>query len=236
MTEGTVNGILRNYNLEHFTAAADPEGNPLMVTKYGMVSDTEFLDPSTGRVLNFDHKTRAFTGETGQRQELDDAVGAYREAFSKSCGTYLEGHFKKGKGTCTVYGTDTGDIHVCISALNSKLAAFWTGGWRSEYTLNVSSKGETELTGNIKVNVHYFEAGNVQLNTDIDKKATITVGDPAKTGEAVAKAILDIESSFQNSLEEMYVNMTPTFKNMRRFLPISGQNMNWNMAAHSALK
>jgi len=103
------------------------------------------------------------------------------------------------------------------------------------FSLNVGKTGTTEMKGNVKINVHYFEDGNVQLNTHVDKAINVTVtSDEETTGKNVAAGIAQIESDFQTQLEEMYVNMhRTTFKSMRRFLPVSRQPMVWNLAAHS---
>jgi len=69
------------------------------------------------------------------------------------------------------------------------LGAFWTGGWRSVYQLNVSSSGSQELSADIKVQVHYFEDGNVQLHTKFNTKSPIVISDEKKTALEVAKTI-----------------------------------------------
>jgi len=73
----------------------------------------------------------------------------------------------------------------------------------------------------------------VQLHTKFPSKATVAVSDEKKTGAAVAKAIKTLETDFQANLELMYIDMhSHTFKQMRRFLPVNKQPMNWNVAAH----
>jgi capping protein alpha len=235
LNDDVIASILAKYNVEQMTPSKDPEGNGILVSEFGQVSQNEFVDPNTGRILEFNHRTRKFVKDTGKKAEALSADSeAYRAAFQKAAGDYLSKHFKPGKGVVTVYGQN-GSTHVCISAVSTKLSAYWTGGWKSQYSIDTSSKKTATLKGNVKVNVHYFEDGNVQLHTNLDKSSDITVGDPTSTGEAVAKAIMEIESNFQNAMEEKYVAMEPTFKNIRRFLPISGTKMNWNMAAHSLL-
>lgn len=51
-----------------------------------------------------------------------------------------------------------------------------TGNSRARYALDVSSKGQVDLIANVKVNVHYFEDGNVQLNVDFKKTTKVQVG------------------------------------------------------------
>lgn len=232
LTDDAIARILKEYNMEQMVCANDTEGNPVLVSSHGKVSDNEFLDPSTGRVLKFDHRKRMFTEATDKKQSLESGVEAVRAAVEAEMKTYAENMYKSGKCNTAVYGSDDGNLTICVSGANIHLGNFWTGGWKAVYTVNVTSK--SDLKGSIKVNVHYFEDGNVQLHTAIDKSESITFGSPEDTAKDVAKAIETIESDFQNNLEEMYVNMhRTTFKSMRRFLPINRLPMNWTTAAHS---
>jgi len=226
--------VLRAYNCEQMVAAKDPDGDGnVIVSAHGQVADDQYVDPSTGRVLRFDHKKRAFLEVTEKKQVLGAAVGGYRDAVDKHVKQYVTGAYKGEKCTVGVYGTDKGSLTICLSAANINLGNFWTGGWRATYLLDVSSRGAKQLKGTIKVNVHYFEDGNVQLHSTIEQDAKIDVGGEDDTGKEVAAAINKIETDFQSNLEEMYVNMhRSTFKAMRRFLPINRQPMNWNVAAH----
>jgi capping protein alpha len=102
--------------------------------------------------------------------------------------------------------------------------------------LNVKEKGSVELKCSTRVNVHYFEDGNVQLHAAVEKMASVNVTDAESTAAAVTAAISNYESEFQAAMEEMYVDMhRTTFKKMRRFLPITKQPMNWNVAAHNLI-
>lgn len=234
LTDPAIAGILRQYNVEQMHAAKDPDGDAnIVVSGYGQVADDQYVDPATGRVLTFDHRKRQFTEVTEKKQVLGGDVAAYRDAIDKYALEYVESAYKGSKCTRAVYGADSGAITICISGANVNLGNFWTGGWKGVYTINVSAKGTKTLTGSLKVNVHYFEDGNVQLHTNLEPKADINVDDPDSTGKAIAAALQKIETDFQSNLEEMYVNMhRSTFKAMRRFLPINRQRMNWNTAAH----
>jgi len=237
LSESQVEKILKDYNAENLVWAPDPEDNkapPIVVSAYGMVDHSNYLDPNSGRVLKFDHKKRKFTGVSDKKQVLSGDIASFRAAIAKSMDAYLSGQYKSGKAVVAVYGADNGTMTICISAKNVNLSNFWSGGWRSVYTVNVNKKGQAELKGNVKVNVHYFEDGNVQLHTNIDKTASINVQEEDATAKEIAKAVGKIETDFQANLEEMYVNMhRTTFKSMRRFLPINRQPMTWSVAAHS---
>ena len=83
------------------------------------------------------------------------------------------------------------------------------------------------------VNVHYFEEGNVQLNTLFEREVDVNVDDPESTAEEVVGIIKDFENGFQKKMAEMYQNMnSKTIKSMRRVLPITAQKMDWNPASH----
>jgi len=235
LSEDALMKVLANYHTEQLTSAVDPDGKPVLITTYGQVGPDLFLDPSSGRVLRFHHRKRKIVEATEQKQVLKDEIGKYRAAIASNLTSYIDANYKEGKVVVAVYGADNGTVTVCISAKNVHLGNFWTGGWRSVFSLNVSKAGSVEMKGNVKINVHYFEDGNVQLNTHVDKSVNVTVqADEEATGKNVAVAIAAMESDFQTQLEEMYVNMhRTTFKSMRRFLPVNRQPMVWNLAAHS---
>lgn len=226
-------GMLASYNMEQMTFGPDPDNNKCLVSVHGKVDDDLFLNPATGVVLRWNHVTRKFVEVTDKKQVLSGAVAEYRDAIQEKVDAYLETSYKKGKVAAAVYGADSGVVTICISAANVNLGNFWTGGWKSVYQVDTSSQGEKELKGDVCVNVHYFEDGNVQLHTNFPSKGKVKVGDAKTTADAVVKAISEGESAFQNNLEEMYVEMHDnTFKQMRRFWPINKQPFNWNSAAH----
>jgi F-actin-capping protein subunit alpha len=180
---------------------------------------------------------QTFTEETDKKQVLSGSVEAYRSALSASLSAYLTESFKANKAALAVYGADNGVLTVAISARNVNLGNFWTGAWRGVYTLTVAPQqggGTTELRGGVKVSVHYFEDGNVQLHSNCDLNVSIVVDGAESVARKVAEAIGKFESDYQNALEEMYVNMhRTTFKAMRRLLPVNRQKFVWDAAAHS---
>jgi F-actin-capping protein subunit alpha len=236
LSDAKVNSIMHDYNLYNFVGAEAPDnsGRKVLVTPFGEVSEDSFLDPQTGRVLTFDHVAQRFTGETDQKQVLSDSMESTRTSVEKAVTEYLDAAYKSGKASCAVYGTDDGKINVCVSAVNAKLRAYWTGNWVSKYTVDVSNPGKSDISCDVRVNVHYFEDGNVQLRTDMKDEISVQVGSAEETAKSIVSAIDKFESKFQTELEEIYVNMhATTFKGMRRFLPVTGQPMNWNPAAHN---
>jgi len=234
--ESQMNKILKDYNIDQLTTAPDPanEQSLLMVCAAGLVDENHFLDPSTGRVVKFDHRKQRFTEVTERKQVLDEQIAKYRASIAKAVEGYVNENYKGGKCITASFGADNGKVSVCISAKNTNLANFWTGSWRGVYTVNVDRQGQAELKGSIRINVHYFEDGNVQLHSNLEKAMNINISNEDATAKEVAKAIEKIETDFQVQLEDMYVNMhRTTFKAMRRFYPVTREKMNWTTSVHS---
>ncbi|CAG8491075.1 1414_t:CDS:2 [Acaulospora colombiana] len=85
--------------------------------------------------------------------------------------------------------------------------------------------------GNIKVNVHYYEDGNVQLDSskEIEITSLLESEDPNERAAAYAKSINKAEHEFQSALNEAYVELSEnTFKGLRRALPLTRHKLDWD--------
>lgn len=96
------------------------------------------------------------------------------------------------------------------------------GRWRSTYIYSPSS---TTLTGTIKVDVHYYEEGNVRLVTKKDFSENPRSG----TAADIVKTIAIIEKKYQEELNRAFGALSEgAFKSLRRQLPITRQKINWD--------
>lgn len=81
------------------------------------------------------------------------------------------------------------------------------------------------LDGSIKVDVHYYEDGNVRLLTN----KTVTASIPSGTGAGIAKEISALERKYQEELNKGFVNLSEgAFKGLRRQLPVTRQKIEWD--------
>lgn len=81
------------------------------------------------------------------------------------------------------------------------------------------------LEGTIKVDVHYYEDGNVRLLTN--KTVAASIG--SETGSAIAKEISATEKKYQEELNRGFVDLSEgTFKGLRRQLPVTRQKIEWD--------
>jgi capping protein alpha len=99
---------------------------------------------------------------------------------------------------------------------------YWNGRWRSSYFYTPSSG---TLTGTIKVDVHYYEDGNVRLLTS--KDVSLSAG--ANAGAAdIVRQIAGIEKKYQEDLNKAFSSLSEgAFKSLRRQLPITRQKIEW---------
>jgi len=212
----------REYNTEQMVQVDSPgHQHKVLITKYGEVSDGEYLDPKGNQVISYDHIRQEVTGKRGISGDLDSSLEPLRAAFEKAAFDYVQQHYTHG--TTTVYGRD-GKIIVCISSVKFNPSNYCNGRWRSVWTFQ-----DGELVGRFKIVIHYYEDGNVQLNTDTTQKTTITEGgSPDKIADAAVKAIMKVEQQFQQALDQSYSTMgETTFKALRRALPITRSRIDW---------
>jgi hypothetical protein len=80
LSDPNLTRIMRDYNTSHFVWAPAPDGTgSVVVSPFGEVDPSgRYLDPRSGKVLQFDHLKGAFTGETDQKQVLGDRIAKIR--------------------------------------------------------------------------------------------------------------------------------------------------------------
>merc|ERR1711953_1433876 len=87
---------------------------------------------------------------------------------------------------------------------------YWNGRWRSQWTVAISGQ-QAEVSGVLKVQVHYYEDGNVQLVSSKDVKEAISSSSEETTAKELIKLMEDT-----------------TFKALRRQLPVTRTKIDWN--------
>jgi len=229
----TAPATFREYNTEQYLTVQSPNNDHLvLITKHGEVADGEFLDPRGRQVVQFDHIRQEAVGARAISHELDNDVEPYRAAIEEAAFNYVSEHYQNG-GT-TVYGSKAANgayvVTICISSSKFNPTNFWNGRWRSTWTITFNpGAAQATLNGVLKITVHYYEDGNVQLNTNSDNKLTSPLGDPEAAATAILKAISKAEQNYQTSLEQSYNTMgDTTFKALRRALPITKTRIDWS--------
>ncbi|EGV65339.1 subunits of heterodimeric actin filament capping protein Capz [Yamadazyma tenuis ATCC 10573] len=113
------------------------------------------------------------------------------------------------------------EVFVIIIGQRLNNDNYYTGQWNSTYVIKNGT-----IKGDIKVDIHYFEDGNVRLNYDESTSGQISAS--AKNiinfiNSSENKTTLKIVDNF-NELNQRY------FKNLRRLLPVTRSKIHWGNA------
>jgi len=220
MLDGTAPTTFKKYNEDQQIQADSEDGSHrFLVTPYAEVGTNEYIDHEGGVVATFDHIKQVVTGSRPISSGDEDAsLAGLRAELQAELAPYVKEHYPFG--TLGVYARE-GKLYVCITSTRFNPNNFWNGRWRSCWTI---SKNGEQLDARIRLQVHYYEDGNVQLQTDTSK----SVAGKAGNAKEIAKAIQTAEHNFHQALNTSYELMGEnTFKYLRRALPISGKKIVW---------
>lgn len=229
LTTELLKKVFGDFNTETLQVVSDASGaEHVILSKETEIGQDEFMDAKRQRVVTVDHVKQTIESSSGTLEATEHEET--RSAVEKAMASYVESHYGQDTAHASVSAKDD-KLVILVSAQKLNMPNFWGGRWMSWYTYDCQDK---MMSGNVKIRIHYFEDGNVQMSTEKALEST-TVDASTTSPEALAKEVVakitEHESAIQASLEEMYLNMTnQTFKDMRRVLPISKQKMDWSGA------
>jgi capping protein alpha len=114
-----------------------------------------------------------------------------------------------------------GSIHFVLASTRFNPSNFWNGRLTSHYTYSTSGS----IAGEIAIDVHYYEDGNVRLQTAHTVDASVSAS--AGPGEVI-KAIAREEKSFQEGVNRSFSSLNEgAFKGLRRQLPVTRMKVEW---------
>jgi capping protein alpha len=153
-----------------------------------------------------------------------------RFAIENEATSYTLNHYKHG--ICSAFSVVDDEIGkaviLCIEDHQFQPKNFWNGRWRSVWTIREDG-GQVEVTGILKVQVHYYEDGNVQLVSSKEIKETITKSSDEQLAKDLVSKMEKSETDYQSAISENYQTMSDTtFKALRRQLPVTRTKIDWN--------
>ncbi|KAL5566371.1 hypothetical protein UlMin_029535 [Ulmus minor] len=228
------------YNKSHMISLELPgRAGDVIITSFGELDKTEFLDPRTAQVAIVDHIKQVCTDV---RHAMDEELPSpYVEEFRCTLDAEILKYIGEAypKGVCSVYcgkgkevedpGSDF-ELVVVISAARHSPQNFCNGSWRSVWNIEFKDDIQlVELKGKMQVGAHYFEEGNVQLDAKHECKDSTVIQAPEDCAISIASIIRHHETEYLASLEASYSNLPDTtFKDLRRKLPVTRTLFPWH--------
>jgi len=228
LREGVARAIAE-YNKDQLTPVRlDNQNHYALVTEHNDVGSGRFHDPKAKLTFKFDHLRKEASDLKSSEPEAASEV--WRSAVETQVAQYVGEHYPHG--VCAVFAKAQGSavtITICIEDHQFQPKNYWNGRWRSTWTVTLQNGSPAEVRGLLKVQVHYYEDGNVQLVTSKEVKGNLTVSGEEETARELVQFMEASEGEYQTAISENYVTMSDTtFKALRRQLPVTRTKIDWN--------
>ncbi|KAI8898351.1 F-actin-capping protein subunit alpha [Globomyces pollinis-pini] len=211
-----------DHNLLQFIPVELPDKDYKIVLSEHTVVDDVLIDQRTNQGYKVNHLTLAVSKDDVVPDSLPQDRLDYRSSLDKAITDYTASHYPNG--VSTVHATsDNFHMYIVDNKYNSN--NFWAGRWRSYWHITPDWK----LVGLVRVHVHYYEDGNVQLFTDKEYNFSLDSAlPPAQLATAVINHITKAESQYQTSINHSFNDTAVnTFKSLRRALPLTRTKIDW---------
>lgn len=230
---------VKKYNKAQFVPVkVEGAEQPTLITDHNELPDGRFVDPKSRKVFKYDHlRKEALDAQPAGPKELDEKQEAWRKALQKEVDNYMAEHFERAAGVATVFTPHHKEktLTLCIESHQFQPKNYWNGRWRSEWQLPHfdGKSGMHKCHGKLRLQVHYYEDGNVQLISE--KELTVEVKmtpDREASAQEIMRSICEAESAYQVAIQESQSSMESTFKALRRQLPVTRSKLDW-LKCHS---
>ena len=220
---------ISDYNKEQFIPVKiEGVEAPTLITQFNELQDGRFIDPKSRKVFKYDHLRKDATDiQPASVNDINEKPDSWRKALQNELDEYIQEHFSR-TGVATVF-VSKNSLVLCIESHQFQPKNYWNGRWRSEWHIPFYEHGNHEITGKIRLQIHYYEDGNVQLISHKDLKIDVKVtNDMVSSAKEIVRLICEAETAYQSSIQESYNVMSDTtFKALRRQLPITRSKIDW---------
>jgi len=212
-----------DYNIQQFTPVNLESNEKCLLTGYSLLPNGRYYNPKTNKSFKYDHIKH--TPYEIQHENITNTNESTRVAVQSQVEEYVKAHYPNG--TTSVYSTSPKEIVICIEDHEFQAGNYWGGRWRSHWTVTVNGS-KAQIDGILRIQVHYYEDGNVQLLSKKDATHELSVESDEKFASELVKLIRTSENEYQSAISDNYVKMSDTtFKALRRQLPMTRTKIDW---------
>lgn len=213
---------LERHNKEQLTAVKLPGASKsVLISEFNCLPDGRFFDVESSSSWSYDHAKQK--PSSVQPYTLESENAGLIKSLLRDLENYVKEHYPASPLSGVYPYKNDSSIAIAIVGNKYSPSNFWNGRWRSTYTYIPST---STLTGTIKVDVHYYEDGNVRLLTKKETSESVRSG--ASAGDIV-KTIAGLEKKYQEELNRAFGALSEgAFKSLRRQLPVTRQKINWD--------
>lgn len=199
-----------------------------LITDYNDLGSDRFYDPRSQQSFTYDHLRKE--AKEFKLWEPDQTTEIWRKALEEACTSYVQDHYRHA--TCSVFSNNVDrniTLNACIEDHQFQPKNFWNGSWRSIWSVTFNpDSGTADLKGVIKVQVHYYEDGNVQLVSSKDISESLAVTTELQTANEFMSVVEEAETEYQMAISENYQIMSDTMlKALKRLLPVTRTKFDW---------
>ena len=210
----------------------DVEGESVCLSGDARQEDGSFLAPDSKKFFTLD-PMRKETTVVGDYASTEHE--AFRSSVAEKIKEYVKDHYTNGSQSVLVKTNAQNLPELCIAIESHQfvLNNFYTANWRELWNVVVDqASGSAELKGVIKVQVHYYEEGNVQKMSRKQFSSTVSFTSEESLAANITESIHTMTNEYQRCIVRIYDTFqSETFKSLRRALPITHSKINWDQMA-----
>lgn len=205
----------------------------IIISKYNKdENSSKYIDYVNNKLFNVDWQNQKIIDVESYHDNNNKRGSNYDELIQK-LSQYGDDYYPSNFAF-TVIPESEDQLRVIIIGQRANHDNFYTGQWKSNYLIT-----EQGIKGNIDLDIHYFEDGNVRLkfNESIDSSnnnnnsSTLQSGNLINNASKIVNFINEQENAIMVKIIEQFNNLNQkSFKNLRRLLPVTRSKINWGSA------
>lgn len=205
----------------------------IIISKYNKdENSSKYIDYVNNKLFNVDWQNQKIIDVESYHDNNNKRGSNYDELIQK-LSQYGDDYYPSNFAF-TVIPESEDQLRVIIIGQRANHDNFYTGQWKPNYLIT-----EQGIKGNIDLDIHYFEDGNVRLkfnesinsSNNNNNSSTLQSGNLINNASKIVNFINEQENAIMVKIIEQFNNLNQkSFKNLRRLLPVTRSKINWGSA------